>query len=152
MKLPRPTDRLAGCVWLPRILSKARHLQRGTLPADYAANFCHPKGVDGLFLAHFGLSREDIISAATLSDDEVAKWFLARTGMSEKRIEEWNQTALNLGRPGYPMAERFVAALASTYKNVAGRGLTTVFEVLDEDEKLDQPGCGGLRVCRRASS
>ncbi len=135
MKLSRPTDRLAGCVWLPRILSKARHLRCGTLPADYVANFCHPKGVDGLFLAHFDLSREDISSIAARSDDEVARWFLARTGISENRIEDWNQTALNLGRTGYPMAERFATALATTYKNVAGRGLKTVFEVLEEDER-----------------
>jgi len=135
MKLPRPTEKLAGCVWLPRILSKARLLKSGALPPDYVANFCHPKGVDGFFLSHFGLSREDVVTAATLSDDAAAKWFLARAGSSTQSIEAWNQIALNLGRPGYPMAERFPVALATTYKNVAGRGLTTVFEVLEEDEK-----------------
>ena len=133
MKLPRPQETLAGCVWLPRILAKARYLQSGHLPPDYVANFCHPKAVDGLFLAHFGLSREDIILAASLTNERAAEWFLGRN--SSESIERWNQTALNLGRPGYPMAERFPVALATTYQNVAGRGLTTVFEVLEADEQ-----------------
>ena len=45
------------------------------------------------------------------------------------------QVAINLGRPGYPMAERFPVALATTYKHVDSHGLTTVFEVLEADEK-----------------
>ena len=135
MKLPRPSEKLAGCVWLPRILAKARLFQRGELPPDYAANFCHPKAVDGLFMSHFGLRREDILLAAGVSDEDAAKWFLSRTADSAKRIEEWNQTGLNLGRPGYPLADHFQVALKTTYKNVDARGLTTVFEVLAADEK-----------------
>jgi hypothetical protein len=133
MKLPRPTDRLADCVWLPRILAKARLWQRGELPPDYAANFCHPERVDGLFLSHFGLSQADILAGAELSDEEATRWFLSRTNASQ--IEQWNQVGLNLGRPGYPMAGRFAAALTSTYRHVDSRGLTTVFEVLEADEK-----------------
>ena len=133
MKLPRPSKKLAGCVWLPRIIAKARLLQRGVLPEDYTTRFCHPTGVDGVFLSHFGLSREDIVAAAALSDELAAKWFISRN--SAERVEQWNQVAVNLGRPGYPMAERFAAALATTYKHVDSRGLTTVFEVLEADEK-----------------
>jgi hypothetical protein len=133
MKLPRPAEQMAGCVWLPRILAKARLSQSGTLPPDYAANFCHPKGVDGQFLSHFGLSRADVLAAAALTDQKAAEWFLSR--ISAERVEQWNQIALNLGRPGYPMAERFPVALATTYKHVDSRGLTTVFEVLEADEK-----------------
>jgi hypothetical protein len=73
MKLPPPTETLAGAVWLPRILAKARLLQRGVLPPDYEARFCHPNGVDGQFLSHFDLSREEVLSAAKLSDEEVAE-------------------------------------------------------------------------------
>jgi len=135
MKLPRPNAELAGCVWLPRILAKARRFQAGVLPQDYAANFCSPKGVDGLFMSHFGLSREDILSAAALSDEKVCEWFRSRAGA--ERVRRWNEIALNLGRPGYPMAERFPVALATTYKHVNARGLTTVFEVLEADEKDD---------------
>ncbi len=135
MNLPRPTDRLAGCVWLPRILAKARLLQRGALPPDYATRFCHPNGVDGQFLAQFGLSREEILSAASRSDEEVAAWFLGRAASSTQHIEAWNRIAVNLGRPGYPLAERFTVALATTYQQVAARGPTTVFEMLEADEE-----------------
>ena len=54
---------------------------------------------------------------------------------SAERVEQWNLIAVNLGRPGYPMAERFPVALATTYKHVDSRGLTTVFQVLEADEK-----------------
>ena len=135
MRLPRPTEKLAGCVWLPRILAKARLSQRGALPPDYEARFCHPNGVDGLFLSHFGLSREEVMSAARLSDEEVVQWFLSRIAGSAKRVEEWNQVGVNLGKPGYPLADRFPVALATVYKHVDSRGLTTVFEVLEADEK-----------------
>jgi hypothetical protein len=133
MKLPRPSDRLAGCVWLPRILAKARQWQRGELPPEYAARFGHASGVDGQFIAHFGLSREDILAAAVLSDERAAEWWLVRS--SAERVAQWNEIAQNLGRPGYPMAERLPVALATTYKHLAGRGLATVFEVLEADEK-----------------
>jgi hypothetical protein len=133
VKLPRPTEKLAGCVWLPRILAKARQLQGSGLPPDYAASFCNPKGVDGVFLAHFGLNRDDILSTAALTDEKAAEWFLSRT--TAERIAQWNHTALNLGRPSYPIGERFPLALATTYQHVDSRGLTTVFEVLEADEK-----------------
>ena len=133
MKIPGPRESLAGCVWLPRILAKARDLKRGVLPPDYEARFCHPSGVDGLFLAHFGLTREAIFGVTALPDAAVAAWFQART--SSERIEQWNQIALNLGRSGYPMADRLPVALAIVYKHVDATGLTTVFEVLEADEK-----------------
>jgi len=132
-KLPGPRKELAGCVWLPRILGKARHWHAGSLPADYAMVFCHPKGVDGLFLAHFGLSREHILAAATLSEADAGAWFSSRC--SPAQIAAWNLMAVNLGRPGFPMAERLPVALSTTYKNVNPKGLTTVFEVLEADEK-----------------
>lgn len=132
MKLPSPREQLVGCVWLPRILAKARLLHRGALPEEYEARFCHPTGVDGLFVSHFGLTREDVLSATLLADSEIPDWLLSRT--SPERIQEWNQIALNLGRPGYPMADRFPVALTTVYKHVDSRGMTTVFEVLEADE------------------
>jgi hypothetical protein len=64
MNLPTPYNTLANCVWLPRILAKARLLKSGNLPQDYAARFCNPTGVDGQFLLHFNLNRDDVLSAA----------------------------------------------------------------------------------------
>ena len=84
-------------------------------------------------MAHFGLSREDVFTAATWSDEKISEWFLSRN--SAERIEQWNETAVNLGRPGYPLAERLPVALATTYRNVAHLKPTTIFEVLEADEK-----------------
>jgi len=133
MQFPAPREKLAGCVWLPRILAKARQLQAGKLPADYAARFCHPTGVDQQFLAHFGLTREDILSLASRPEAEVAVWFPATFPVS--RIEGWNHIAVNLGRPGFPLAERFPVARTTTYRHLDSTGLTTIFELLEADEK-----------------
>jgi hypothetical protein len=134
MKLPRPIDQLAGCVWLPRIIAKARLLSAGALPEDYAARFCHASGVDGQFISFFNVTKEELLAVGGRSDEGVAEWFLS--SLSRKaRVEEWNNIAVNLGRPGFPMAERFPIALATTYQHLAGHGLKTVFEVLEADEK-----------------
>ncbi len=133
MKLPQPRESLAGCVWFPRILAKARCLEAGTLPPDYETRFCHAGGVDGQFLAYFGLSRADIVQAARLTDAEAVAWFLSRH--PSENIQEWNRIAINLGRSGFPLAERLPVALATSYRNVNPHGITTVFEVLEADEK-----------------
>ena len=133
MDIPRPREALAGCIWLPRILAKARMLKTGSLPPEYGARFCHPTGVDGCFLSHFGLTREEIVCLAELPDAEVAKRFTSRT--NPERIEQWNHIAVNLGRSGFPMAERLPVALATTYKHLDPRRISTVFEALEADEK-----------------
>src|SRR5580704_8777414 len=98
MKFPHPREKLAGCVWLPRILAKARLFQAGKLPPDYAANLCSPGKTDSFFMAHFDLSREDVLAAAAWPDEKVSEWFSSRN--SAECIEQWNETAVNLGRPG----------------------------------------------------
>jgi len=134
MKLPSPRETLAGCIWLPRILGKARLLATGQLPDDYAARFCHPGGIDGIFMAHFALSREEILSAAALTVPDAATWFLARRPDAGKSIATWNEIAVNIGRPGYPLAERFPIAKTTVYAHVKSEGMTTVFELLEADE------------------
>ena len=42
---------------------------------------------------------------------------------------------MNLGRPGFPMVERFPVALATAYSHLAELKLETVFEVLEADEQ-----------------
>lgn len=132
--LPRPMDALAGCVWLPRIIAKARLLRSGRLPEEYASRFCHPTGVDWQFLSFFGLNRDAVSQAAALPDDGVARWFSSLPGATAGRIAEWNRIAPNLGRPGFPMADRLPVALATTYASVAHLKPKTVFEALDADE------------------
>ena len=121
-------------MWLPRILQKGRLILEGTLPAEYAERFCHATGVDSQFLDFFGLTKGDILDAAKLSDDGVAKWFVRLA--TPVKIAEWNHVAENLGRPGFPMAERLPVALSTTYRHLDASSITSVFEALEADEKI----------------
>jgi len=134
MNLPRPSDRLADCVWLPRIIAKARLVSSGSLPDEFVQRFCHPSGVDGQFLAFFLLTKEEVIAASLRNDEEVEHWFLS-SPERRARVQEWNHVAVNLGRGGFPMHDRLPVALATTYKHLAGQQFETVFEVLEADEK-----------------
>jgi hypothetical protein len=134
MKLPPPEALLAGCVFLPRIIAKARALKAGLLPEEYAVRFGAADTVDGLFLEFFGLSAAQITEAAEPSDALVEQWFERLPSASAQRIAEWNHTAVNLGRPGFPMAERLPVALSTKYRHLANRGIETVFQMLNADE------------------
>ncbi len=134
IKLPAPRDTLVDCVWLPRIIAKARFLRAGKLPPEYADRFCHPTGVDAQFLAFFQITPELILTAATRSEQDVVAWFTWLSSVNPMRIAEWNQIAVNLGRPGYPLAERFPIAKTTTYKHIDTTGMETVFELIEADE------------------
>ena len=56
MRLPRPQDQLAGCVWFPRFAEKARRFLARQLPFTYRVAFGSRLGIDGAFLRHFGLT------------------------------------------------------------------------------------------------
>ena len=127
---------MADCIWLPRILTKARLLLNGELPAAYAERFCHPVGVDSTFLGYFQLTKDDILAAAKKTDENVIKWFCSRPEGTPENIEKWNDIAVNMGRPGFPLAERFPVACETSYKHIDSRGMTTVFELLEADERL----------------
>jgi uncharacterized protein DUF5069 len=134
MKLPLPRETLGGCIWLPRILAKARLLQRGELLSDYASRFCHPTGTDQCFLNHFGLTRDEILAASNQTEADFMHWFNSRLPNPEEKVAEWNHIAVNLGRPGFPMAERLPIAKQTSYKHIDTKDMTTVFEVLEADE------------------
>ena len=135
MKLPLPEAQLATCVFLPRIIAKARAFKAGALPEEYAVRFGEPDSVDGLFLAFFQLTVKQISDAAELSDAEIVNWFATLPSAGAQRIKEWNHIAMNLGRPGFPMADRLPIALCTKYRHLAGRGIETIFEMLNEDER-----------------
>jgi hypothetical protein len=121
-------------------MAKARLLAAGALPPDYSARFCHPGGTDGQFLSFFLLDRESIVAASVRSDDQIAAWFAGLPSAPSSRIEEWNHLAVNLGRPGFPLAERLPLALATTYASIAHlRKFETVFELLEADESIVYP-------------
>jgi hypothetical protein len=135
MKLPPPEASLAGCVYLPRIIAKARALKAGVLPEEYAVRFGTADSVDGLFLAYFDLSAKQITEAAELSDASVEQWFAMVPSAGVQRVKEWNHKAVNFGRPGFPMAERLPIALSTKYRHLANRGIETIFEMLNADER-----------------
>ena len=132
--LPPPRTTLAGCMWLPRIIAKARLIQSGALPAEYETRFCSPTGVDAQFLSFFGLKKEDVLSASRGNDDEVGFWFGELTAQRPSIISEWNSLAENLGRPRFPMAERLPVALSTVYAHLDRSKITSVFEALEADE------------------
>jgi hypothetical protein len=121
-------------MWLPRIIAKARLIESGALPAEYAARFCHPTGVDAQFLRFFELQKEDIIRASRGTDEQVVSWFGNLTAARPTLISQWNDLAPNLGRPGFPMAERLPIALATTYNHLDPSQFGSVFEVIEADE------------------
>jgi len=135
MKLPVPEAQLAGCVWLPRIIAKARALQNGKLPEEYAIRFGASDGVDGVFLRFFDLTKEQIFAAADQPDAAVARWFESLPTVSAKRIEEWNHIGMNLGRAGFPLADRLPIGPKSKYAHLANRGIQTIFQMLKADEE-----------------
>jgi hypothetical protein len=55
LRLPQPTGKFTGYVWLPRFIAKVRLHHAGVLGGDYQHAFCHPHGVDGFYLMHFAL-------------------------------------------------------------------------------------------------
>ena len=134
MILPEPKEMLGGCVWLPRILCKARLLSEGKLPDDYEDRFCHPTGVDGQFLRFFGLDRETVLEMARMPDCDALDHFQRERGVGPEKIAEWNEIAVNLGREGYPMSERFRVALSTTYRYLNDGRVETIFEMLKADD------------------
>jgi hypothetical protein len=111
--LRRPTDKLADCVWLPRLVDKARLYLRGALAEAFVQPFCHPLATDGLFLKHFALDKESLLAAVTAAADDVAlaAWFTSQPQVTAHSIALWNELAPNLGKDGYPMRRAFLWAL-----------------------------------------
>ena len=139
INLPSPRASLGGCMWLPRIIAKARLLESGALPTEYADRFCHPTGVDAQFLRFFELQQQDINRASRGTDEQVASWFGKLTASRPSLIAQWNELAQNLGRSGFPMAERLPIALATTYKHLQSSKFSSVFEVIESDEAETTP-------------
>ena len=134
MNLPSPHKRMAGCMWLPRIIAKTRLLQADLLPDDYMLRFCAATGVDGHFLTFFKLTREDLLTMAPQTNTKVLAWFKALPTAKPSRIKKWNAFAENLGRPGMPMADRLEYAKANVLAHLDTSSIETIFQVIELDE------------------
>jgi len=135
--LPSPRDRLAGCVWLPRMVAKIRGLAQGALPAEYAARFCDRDSVDEHFLHFFGIARDEMMESVNRvgTDDAIARWFCTRPDVDEGRVAAWNEFAEKLGRPGFPMEARLAHVLPTTYAHLDPAGVHSIFDLLEADER-----------------
>jgi hypothetical protein len=127
---------LGGCMWLPRFIDKARHHFAGTLAADYQGPFCNPLGVDGVFLGHFGLKKDELFEVIRRepTDDGIVAWFISRPESSPEKVRSWNETAPNIGRPEYPGARTFKWAMKYVYPGCADPRVTSVFLAIAWDE------------------
>ncbi|MFT3869955.1 MAG: DUF5069 domain-containing protein [Nibricoccus sp.] len=133
----RPTNKLAGCMWLARLTKKIRLHLAGELDASFHMPFCHPLATDGVFFKHFELTKDEIIQAVQSSngdDEKVASWFLGRSADVSEKIASWNQVAPQIGRPGFP-GERILAfAKKNVYKGPDDSRLDSIFLLLAADE------------------
>ena len=136
MKLRRPQDTLAGCMWLPRFIDKARHHVGGTLAPDFERPFCSPMATDGVFFAHFKLTKDEILAAIERegSDEAIARWFLQRPDSGEERIRAWNELAPNIGKPGFPAHRTFLWGLKNLYVGCSDPRVDSAFTAIAWDE------------------
>lgn len=136
-RLPQPTEKLAGCVWLPRFIAKVRLHEAGILDGDYQLAFCHSRGVDGRFLEHFNLDKDDAIRAilGSASDAECEQWFTSLPEVTSEHIDAWNEFAPLIGRPGHPGERELAFMLRRIYRGEPPPvALNSSFEAILWDE------------------
>lgn len=93
--------------------------------------------MDGQFLKHFNLLKEEIIEAvrnSENSDVKLAHWFNQRIDADTELKESWNTLAVNLGKKGFPKAWVFVLAKRFLYK-CKDPSINTAFDAIDWDEQ-----------------
>jgi hypothetical protein len=134
--LPKPTETLFDCCWLPRILAKARLYASGQLDPAYAKFFCGDGSVDAYFIDCLGITRDLIVEAASLSAEDLERSLHSLPEFPQKR-KKWNALGPKLGRVGYPMEARLEEALRERYTHLAGKDIRSVFEMLEADEAKD---------------
>ncbi len=136
LNIRSPFEKLAGCYHLARLTDKIRLHFAGELPADYQLPLFHQRGVDGFFMNHFGLSKEELLATVSASnnDAEVAAWFATRIGNDDKRKNDWNELSVNLGKPGHPMHETLEWAKKKYNSQCNDPSIDSVFLTIEWDE------------------
>ena len=132
-----PFEKLAGCYYLARLTDKIRLEILGELPEDYRPYLFHGHGADTQFLNYFGLSKEEMVAAVKASDHDdarMAAWLEQRAGLDEVKRNCWNELAVNLGRPGYPMAKTLVWDKQNLLPHCPDPSIDTVFKAIEWDE------------------
>jgi len=141
-KIRSPLQKVAGCYYLGRLTDKIRLELAGQLSEDYRPYLFHRHGADTKFMTYFGLAKEEIVEAVKASntdDTRMAAWFVQRTGLDEKKLNTWNELAVNLGKQGYPMAKTLVWAKENLLPRCTDPTIDTVFKAIEWDEGRISP-------------
>ena len=136
LNIRSPFQKLAGCYHLARITDKIRLHLAGELPEDYQLPLFHQRGVDGYFMNHFGLGKEELLSMvkASKNDADVTAWFESRIGNDDQRKNNWNEFSVNLGKPGHPMHEALAWARKKYNSQCTDPSIDSVFLSIEWDE------------------
>ena len=137
IQLRSPFETLAGCHHLARLTDKIRLHLAGQLPEDYERALFHARGVDGFFMNHFGLGKEELLAAVTSAqhdDAAMAAWFDSRVQRDEKLKQDWNELSVKLGKPGEPMHETLAWAKKKWGFPLDVPDLDSVFMCIEWDE------------------
>jgi len=136
MNLRRPTDELAGCCWLARMVDKVRATHQGNIPFLYRLALGSLIGIDGHFLRHFGLSYRQFRKAVieNRNDENLAQWFQHQPKVTASRINNWNAFAPKIGTPGYPASLLRHLIKWILYPKSIRHPVDSLFEMIDQDE------------------
>jgi hypothetical protein len=124
-------------MWLPRFIDKTRWRARGDLPTDYEIAFCSPHGVDGVFLQHFFLDKDELLAviARHSSDDRaIGAWFVNRAESAPERIAAWNRLAPEIGKANQPGQRGLRFMLRRLYPNGHDARIVSAFTAIAFDE------------------
>jgi len=129
-----PRETMAGWVYLPRFVDKARLHLAGKLHKDYQENFT--KGFDGAWLKSSGVTAEQFIDVVknSITDGQVADWVSKNVKRTDAQKAEFNNFVLNRGRDADDVRERLKMRLKEA--NLSHRtDIETFVDFIDADEK-----------------
>jgi len=137
MNIRTPSETLANCCWLPRLIDKRRLCTSGELPCVYRMALGSPMGIDGHFLRHFQIPKMALLQNIDQSkgdDRKVVTWFLSQSGVNPTTIASWNLFAPNLGRRGFPGYWIFHVMKWGLYPRAVTHPVHSLFEAILQDE------------------
>lgn len=146
MTLPRPSDQLADCCWLPRFAAKVRLSEAKQLPFVYRLALASSFGVDGSFLRHFHISQHEFFHAVAHStnDEALTRRFRAQPSVDDSSIESWNCFAPRLGAKGHPGYITLHLIKWLFYPKSVAHPVQSLFEAIEQDERTRNRRTGPL--------
>ena len=93
-----PREKMAGWIYLPRLLDKIRLAEAGKLHADYQPNYLH-KGFDAKWLETAGLNAEEFVAVVkgTITDGQMSDWVRENVEVDESGKGLFNDAVGNYG-------------------------------------------------------